>query len=304
VAIFGRPAFGAGEQPKAEFKGITPDWVRALGGRVLSGRDFNEADKLEAPGAVLINDTFARRYFPNENPLGQRLKMGTTQPDATATNVWGLPEWSTIVGVVQDVKSLHPQPETVPEVYQSYWQWPMQTPTLLIRTTGDPGRLAQVVRAETKEVIPNLPAPSIRTMDNLLSETVAQPRLQTGLLSLFAGLALLLAGVGLYGVLAYAVAQRRHEIGVRMALGAQKRDVLSLVLSQGLKLVLAGLALGLIFALVLTRLLTSLLYGVKPTDPLTLAAVSFVLVGIALLACWVPARRASRIAPMEALRYE
>ncbi|HXP61060.1 MAG TPA: ABC transporter permease [Dongiaceae bacterium] len=304
IAIFGRSTLRPEEQPRAEFKGITPDWVRALGGRVERGRDLTEADRLEAPGAVLINETLARRYFPNEDPIGQRIKMGASQPPVGATNVWGLPEWSTIVGVVRDVKSLHPQPEAVPEVYQSYWQWPMQNPTLLIRTTTEPTMLAQAVRRETKGVIPNLPPPVVRTMDDLLSETVAEPRLQTGLVSVFAGLALLLAAVGLYGVLAYTVTQRTHEIGVRLALGAQKRNLLSLVIGHGMRLALAGLAVGLLSALALTRALRSLLYGVKPADPLTFAAVSLLLLAIALIACWLPARRAAKLDPLAALRYE
>jgi putative ABC transport system permease protein len=304
VAIFGRPLLKPEEQPKAEFKGITPEWLRALGARVLRGRDFTEADTLESPGVVLINETLARRYFPNEDPVGQRFKMGSGQPRLNATNVWGLPEWSTIIGVVSDVKSLHPHPEAMPEVYVPYWQWPMQGPTILVRTTGDPAMLAEAIRRETKTVMPNLPPPLISTMDELLAETVAQPRLQTGLLSLFAGIALLLAALGLYGVLAYLVTQRTREIGVRMALGAQKRNVLSLVIGQGMKLALAGVALGLLVALALTRVLRSLLYDVKPTDPLTFVAVSLLLILIALIACWLPARRAARVHPMEALRYE
>jgi putative ABC transport system permease protein len=180
----------------------------------------------------------------------------------------------------------------------------MQNPTLLIRATTGPTTLAQTVRRETSGIIPNLPPPVIRTMDDLLSETVAPPRLQAGLVSAFAGLALLLAAVGLYGVLACAVAQRTHEIGVRIALGAQQRNVLSLVIDHGMKLALAGVALGLLSALALTRALRSLLYDVKPTDPLTLAAVSLLLLAVALLACWLPARRATRVDPMEALRYE
>jgi len=304
VAIFGRPPLKPEEQPTAEFKGITPDWLRALGARVLRGRDFTEADALEAPGVVLINETLARRYFPNEDPIGQRFKMGSKQPALNATNVYGLPEWSTIVGVVSDVKSLHPQPEAVPEVYQSYWQYPMQGPTLLVRTTGDPATFAEIIRRETKAVIPNLPPPLIRKMDDLLSESVAQPRLQTGLLSLFAGVALVLAAVGLYGVLAYTVTHRHREIGIRLALGASKRNVLTLVIGQGMKLALTGVAIGIVADLALTRVIRSLLYGVTPTDPLTFAGVSLLLVAIALFACWLPARRAAKVDPMEALRYE
>jgi putative ABC transport system permease protein len=304
VAIFGRPTLTPEEQPKAEFKGITPDWMRALGVRVLRGRDFNEADSLEAPGAVLINETLARRYFPNEDPIGRHLRMGASLPPLGATNVWGLREWSTIVGVVSDVKSLHPRPEAVPEVYQSYWQWPMQNPTLLIRAAGNPATWAEMIRRETKAMIPNLPVPVIRTMNDLLSETVAQPRLQAELLILFAAVALLLAAVGLYGVLAYSVTQRTHEIGIRMALGAQKSNVLALVIGSGMKLALTGAVAGIAAAVVLTRLMQSLLYEIQPTDPLTFTGVLMLLIAVALLACWLPARRAARVDPMVALRYE
>jgi putative ABC transport system permease protein len=304
IAIFGRAALKPEEQPKAEFSGVTPDWLRALGARVVRGRDFNEGDSLEAPGVVLVNETLARRYFAHEDPIGQRLKMGSSQPALNATNVWGQREWSTIVGLVSDVKSLHPQPQTVPEVYVSYWQYPMQGPTLLLRATGNPAVLAEAIRRETKAMIPNLPPPLIRTMDELLAETVAQPRLQTSLLSLFAGIALALAALGLYGVLAYVVTQRTREIGVRMALGAQRQSVLSLIVGQGMKLALLGLVLGVFGALTLTRVLRSLLYEVQPTDPLTFIAVALVLVAVALMACWLPARRATKINPMEALRYE
>jgi putative ABC transport system permease protein len=275
-----------------------------LGARLLRGRDFTEADTLAAPGVVLINETLARRYFPNEDPIGQRFKMGSQQPPLSATNVWGLPEWSEIVGLISDVKSLNPHPEAVPEVYQSYWQYPMQGPTLLVRTTGDPTTLAEAIRRETKAVIPNLPPPLIRTMDDLLSETVAQPRLQTGLLSLFAGVALVLAAVGLYGVLAYTVTHRHREIGIRLALGASKRNVLSLVIGQGMKLALTGAAIGIVAALALTRVIRSLLYGVTSTDPATFAGVALLLLLVALFACWLPARRAARVDPMQALRHE
>jgi predicted permease len=303
ITIFGRSGVHP-EEHKAEFMGISPGWVQALGARVLEGRDFNEDDKLQAPGVVLVNQTLARRYFPNENPIGRRLRMGSEVPPLDATNVWGLPQWSQIVGVVSDVKSLHPRPESVPEVYVPYWQWPMQNPTVLIRAAGDPATLAATFRRETRQLIPNLPAPLIRTMDDLVSATLAQARLQSGLLSLFAAAALVLAAFGLYGVLAYMVSQRRQEIGIRIALGAQKRDVLQLVLAHGLKLALVGVVLGFIGAAALTRLIRSLLYEVTPTDPLTFAAVSVLFFVTALLACWFPARRATRLNPTEALHYE
>jgi ABC-type antimicrobial peptide transport system permease subunit len=221
-----------------------------------------------------------------------------------ATNVWGQAEWSEIVGVVSDIKSLHPQPEAVPEIFVPYWQWPMQAPTILVRTSMDPSQMAATIRQETRAVISRLPPPVIRTMDDLVSETVAQPRLQAGLVSLFAVLALVLAAIGLYGVLSYLVTQRTREIGVRLALGAQRRNVLSLVIGNGMRLALAGVVAGVIAALILTRVLRSLLYEVQPTDPWTLAGVSLLLILITFMACWLPARRASRVNPMEALRYE
>jgi predicted permease len=301
--IYGRPAATEAERPTAEHNAISPDFLRALGMRLLRGRDFTETDTLENPGVVLVNESFVRRFFPNEEPLGQHVTMEKTGA-LDATNVYGQPIWSEIVGVVSDVKSLSTQPEAVPEIYRPYWQWPMQSPKLFVRTTGDTATLAAAIRRETKAVIPNLPAPRIRLLTERVGESMAQPRFQAGLLSLFGALALLLAACGIYGVLAYAVTQRQREIGVRMALGAQRRNVLSLVIGQGMKWVVTGAALGIAGALALTRVIRSLLYGVTPTDPLTFAGVSVLLVGVALLACYLPARRASRIDPMEALRYE
>jgi len=202
------------------------------------------------------------------------------------------------------VKSLGLRPEPLPQTYVPYWQWPMQGPTLVARAAGDPAALAVMIREEIKAVVPNLPAPVIRTMDEILSETMAQPRFQAWLLSLFGIVALVLAAVGLYGVLAYAVSQRTHEIGIRMALGAQKRNVLALVIRHGMRLALIGVCAGAAAALALTRVMASLLYEVAPTDPLTFVSVALLLLAIAWLACWLPARRAARVDPMEALRYE
>jgi len=192
----------------------------------------------------------------------------------------------------------------VPQTFVPYWQSPIYDPVIVIRTTGDPAALAVVVRSEVKAVSASLPTPVIRTMNQVIAETVTQPRFHSSLLGLFAALALLLAAVGLYGLLAYSVTQRTQEIGIRMALGAQTRNVLALVIGQGLKLALIGTGAGLAAALALTRLMRTLLYEVQPTDPLTFAVVSSLLLAVALFACWFPARRAARVQPMEALRYE
>ena len=239
-----------------------------------------------------------------EGPLGQHFKIGSSQPPLGATNVWGQAEWNTIVGIVSDVKPLHLRSEVLPEVYVPYWQWPMQNPTLLVRTRGDPGLLRAALEREAHAAIPAIPPPVVRTMADLLSDTVAQPRLQTGLLCLFAGVALLLAGVGIYGLLTYAVTQRVREIGIRLALGAQRRAVLALVLAQGMRLALIGVGTGVALAWALTRVMRTLLYEVRPTDLLTFTIVPLVLLAVASLACYFPARRATRIDPMEALRYE
>jgi putative ABC transport system permease protein len=301
--ILGRPPARDGERLMADHGAITPDYLRTFGMRLLRGRDFTEADTLEAPGAVLVNESFVRRFFPNEDPLGKYVTMENAAPLGT-TNQWGQSIWSEIVGVVSDVKSLSAQPEAVPEVFRPYWQWPMQSPILLVRTKSDPAPLISAIRRETKSVIPSLPSPKIRLMTEHVGESIAQPRFQAGLLNIFGGVALLLAACGIYGVLAYAVTQRQREIGIRMALGAQKRNVLSLVIGQGMKLALMGVVIGVLAALALTRVLSNLLYEVRPTDALTFTAVSLLLLGVALFACWLPARRAAKIDPMEALRYE
>lgn len=304
IAIFGRPALKPEENPKAEFKGITPGWVKTLGAQLLRGRDFTEADTLTSPGVFLVNETFARRYFPGHDAVGERIKMGLSQPLANATNNWGLSEWGTIVGVVSDIKSLHAQPEVIPEVFAPYWQWPMQGPTMIIRTTGDPALLAQTIRRETKALIPNLPPPVVRSMDERVGEALAQPKFQTSLLGLFAVVALLLAAIGLHAVVAYAVNQRAREIGIRMTLGAQRRDVLALVVGQGMRMTLLGVGIGVVLSLVVTRVMKALLYEVRPTDPFTLGGVALLLILVALLACCLPARRAMRLDPMVALRAE
>ena len=293
------------ETPRANFQGITPDYFRAMGIALLQGRPFTEHDVLDAPSVVIINQTLARRYFSDDNPVGKRLAMEGRTPGQPAgpRNPPASP-WSEIVGVVGDTKKLNLLAETVPEVYVPYWQYPMQTPELIVRTDAPLERAVATIRNEIKTLNPNLPAASIQAMDALLADVVVQPRLQTMLLTLFGVVALLLSAVGIYSTVSYSVAQRAHEIGIRIALGAGNKDVMRLVVGRGMLLVLIGLVIGLAGALALTRLMSALLFTVSATDPLTFAAVPILLAVVALGACFVPARRATQVDPITALKSE
>ncbi len=307
IVIENRRLIVPGESPTADFQGISPDYFRALGVPLLHGRAFAETDAYEAPRVAIINEAMAKRYFPNDDPIGKRLSLGNPnqpgQPASPNRNAPASP-WIEIVGVVPDVKNLGLNAESAPTIYVSYWQWPMQSPTLLLRSTDNPSALAGSIRHAVKAVNKNLPEPVIQTMDQILAETVAEPRFYT-LLSLSFGItALILAVVGVYGVISYTVAQRIHEIGIRMALGAREGNVLSLVLGKGIRLVLLGVSAGILVSLALTRVMRGLLYEVTPTDPLTFLGATLLLASVALFACWIPARRATKIEPMVALRNE
>ncbi len=302
LTIYGRPAAAETERPRVEANAITPGYLRSLGVPILRGRDFAEADTLLGPGVVLVNDSFVRRFFPDENPLGKYLTLANNPGPLGSKDRFGVPSWYEIVGVVGDVKSFGIPPEATPEVSFSYWQWPMQTPTLVARVMGDPASVAQAIVRETRAVAPTLPMPKIRMMADRLNESVAQPRFESQLLILFGGLALFLAACGIYGVLAYSVTQRRREIGIRLAVGAQKGDIVGLVLRRGLKLAALGILLGLGASLALTQVLRNLLYGIAPNDPGTFILGSLIVLAVAWLACWLPGRRAARVDPMEALR--
>jgi len=293
-----------GEFATANFQGITPAYFRTMSIPLLQGRSFTEKDVREAPSVVILNKTMANRFFANENPIGKRLALGGRnnpgQPDRDPS---GRLPWMEIVGVVADTKNLSLSAETVPDVYVPYWQWPMQSPTLMVRSAASPAVVAAAIRSEVKAVNKNVPPPDVRSMDEILAESLAQPRDQTMLVGLFGITGLILAAVGVYGVTSYAVSQRSHEIGIRMALGATRNDVFRLVVGQGIKLTLIGVGIGIFCALALTTFLSSSLYGVKATDPITFILLSLVLTIVSLIASYVPARRASRIPPVEALRY-
>jgi putative ABC transport system permease protein len=294
------------DYPRASFQGVTSDYFRVMGIPMLQGRDFTENDSLLVPRVAILTESLARRCFPNQNPLGKKIYLGRLNPGQSGEfDRWTNQSiWTEVVGVVADVKSMNLDPQVEPNAYISYWQWPMQTPMLFVRTAGNPANFAAALYSEVKALNKNLPTPKVQTMNERLSEVVAEPRFQTILLGLFGIVALVLVSAGIYGVVSYSVAQRTHEIGVRMALGAGRRDVLRLVIGQVMKLVSAGLAIGLAGALALTRLMKTLLFGVSAYDPLTFGSIALLLAFVAMLACWIPARRATRVNPIVALRHD
>ncbi|HEV7890019.1 MAG TPA: ABC transporter permease [Pyrinomonadaceae bacterium] len=295
--IAGRPPFAPGERNSARSYTVSPEYFRALGVPLRRGRAFTEADGKNSNPVIVVNESFVSTYFRGEEPLGQHVVLDG--PDDKP-----LPPRE-VVGVVGNVRFQKFNDDEQPEYYIPFEQSPSAVTQVVVRARGgDAAALTSSVRSALKGVDPNLLIWRTQTMDELVSQSVAPQRFNVALLGFFAALAMTLAAVGIYGVMSYTVTQRRHEIGIRMALGAQRRDVLRLVVRQGMLLTLAGLGLGLAGALALTRLMSSLLYGVSATDPLVFAAVSLLLAAVALLASYVPARRATKVDPMVALRYE
>jgi putative ABC transport system permease protein len=299
-SIEGRPPAAPGEPRLAAPRWVSPDYFKAMKIQLLKGRVFTEGDSINALPVIIINEAMARQYWPNEDPIGKRVA-------STDDNFWRDKRlWREIVGVVKDVRYTALDTEARAQMYTPFTQFPpvFSDRTLVARTDGDPLKLVAAVRGEVHAIDKDQPISHIRTMEELVAGSVSERRFNMSLLAVFAGLALLLAAVGIYGVMSYSVEQRTREIGLRMALGAQTRDVLRLVVRQGMTLTLIGAVIGLIAAIGLTRLIKSLLFGVSATDPVTFFVIPLLLALVALLACYLPARRATKVDPLVALKAE
>lgn len=286
-----------GQKPAAMIVVVTPGFFNTMRMPVLQGRGFDERDQRKAQPVVIVSQSFAEQYFPHENPVGKYIQPG-------ANDGPGADPWREIVGVVADVRSKDLSTPPEPTFYIPYPQLVWGAPTIVVHTAIDAVSAAPTVRTVLKDMDPELPLYEVRTMDDLLALSIGRQKFQTVLLGVFAGIALLLTAVGLYGVMAYSVVQRTHEIGIRMALGASRADVLRMVLKTGATMAAIGVAIGIVGSLVLTRFMQSMLYEVRSQDPVTLFAVCAVLSAVALLASYIPARRATKVDPMIALRYE
>ena len=297
VSIEGRADPASDRVPIVITRMISSNYFKTMSIPLLKGRELTETDKADSPPVAVISETTARLFWPGEEPLGKRIKVGTPSSNDN--------QWLTVIGVVKDVRQYELGIEPKPQMYLPHAQNEFFDPrALVVRTNVDPLSLATTVRRTVWEIDKDQPVSDISSMEQVVSESVARQRFSMLLLGVFAGLALVLAAVGIYGVISYSVAQRTHEIGIRMALGAQRRDVLRLTVRQGLKLVIIGVLIGLAAAFLLTRIMSSLLFGVSATDPTTFAAISIMLMSVALLASYIPALRATRVDPMVALHYQ
>jgi putative ABC transport system permease protein len=296
--IEGRAPLSPGEEPELFSRTVMGNYFRTMKIPLLKGRDFNTQDREGTPLVGIVNETFVRQYFPSADVVGSRIRWARDDGD---------PKWITIVGVVGDVKHFGLNQDEQPAVYTPYaqlfqpWKRWMQ---VVVRSQGDPQTITNMVKGQIWKIDNQIPVTKVRTMTEVMAASLAAQRFNMLLLGIFAGVALLLATVGIYGLMSYSITERTHEIGIRMALGAQTGDVLRMVVGQGLKLITVGVALGLAGAFALTRIMSSLLFGVRAVDPLTFAVVSVLLAVVALLACYIPARRATKVDPMIALRYE
>ena len=290
--IEGRPEPEAGREMIIHTRSVSPDYFGTLGISLIKGRDFSARDKSDAPKTAIINNDLARIYFPSEDPIGKRITFDDGE------------SWISIVGVIGDVKQLGLDSSAKPEVYFPYLQVAAPSMSLVVRTTSNPLSLAGAVKSQIQMIDKDLPIDDAKTMQQLLAESLSGRRFNMLLLTVFAMVALVLAIVGIYGVMSYTVTQRTHEIGIRVAIGAQSRDVFRMVIGQGMMLAMIGVTFGLVGAFGLTRLMTTMLFGVEPTDPATFVGIAVLLTAVTLVACYIPARRAAKVNPLVALRYE
>ena len=295
LTVEGFPVLSVGQAPSIQHTVVTPDYFRTMGIPLLAGRDFNDADAKDSLNVTIIDERLAREYWPNESPIGKRVRFGPPEDNEP---------WHTIVGVAGTVRHQRIQEDTRKSVYLPHAKIPIGGLALVMRTTSSPQELAGALRREVAQLDADLPVSEVATMEEVVAESIWQPRLYATLFGAFAGGALLLALIGIYGVMAFLVQTRTHEIGVRMALGASRRDVFKLIVGRGMKLTAVGVLIGVGGAIALTRLMHSLLFNTSATDPLTFVAISALLSVAAFLACYIPARRAAKVDPLIALRYE
>jgi len=292
--VQGQPV-APGTEPSADYRTATPDYFRAMGIRLLNGREFTDRDSADAPDAVIVNEELAHRFWPDEDPIGKRLQVGLEKT-----------RWRQVVGLVGNARLSGIDAPVDPAIYipfpQNTWPMALRTGFIVVRARTDAKTLIGGVRRELQALDPNLPVTQIRTMDEILSESLAQRRFNMSLLVIFAVIAGLLAAVGIYGVMSYSVTQRSHELGIRIALGAQPYNILAMVVGEGAKLAALGIGFGLLAAIASTRLMSGLLYGVGATDPATFGGLAVLLAAVSLLASYLPARRAVRLDPLAVLR--
>ena len=295
LTVEGRPVLSVGQADVIQHTVVAPGYFRTMGIQLLAGRDFTDADNKDAPNVTIVDERLARQYWPNESPIGKRVRFGPPEDNEP---------WHTVIGVVSTVRHQRVQEDTRQSVYLPHQKIPVTGMTLVARTSSNPTDFAGAIRREVAQLDRDIPVSQIATMEEVVAESIWQPRLYATLFAVFAGGALALAIIGIYGVMAFLVQTRTHEIGVRMALGATTRDVFNLIVGRGMKLTAVGIVIGIVGAIALTRWMQSLLFNTSTTDPITFVLISVLLSLAAFFACYIPARRAAKVDPLVALRYE